>query len=74
MMFTKAKDIFFVRMNHKGNFFWHYIAVKKSKAPLFAKIKNKNVELKEYGKLLDSGWGFFPPKEIREKYPDIKIS
>ncbi len=71
---TDNNNVFFVRFHKEGAYFWHYISVAKNKLPLFNKIsKNQNIELKEFGEILDSGLGILPPAEVASKYPNIKL-
>ena len=69
-----SENVYFIRLMNRGAYFWHYVAVAKNKLPLFNKIsKNQNIELKEFGEILDSGLGILPPAEVSAKYPNIKL-
>lgn len=76
IFFSKSKDnnIFFIRLQKGQTFYWHYVAVAKSKIPLLDKLnKNSDIDLSEFGRILDSGWGLYPSADITAKYPEIKI-
>jgi hypothetical protein len=69
-----SNKIFFFRLKTEQTYYWHYIYINGIKEKLIEKInKGDNIDIAEYGKILDSGWGFNPPKEISNKYPDVKI-
>ena len=66
-------NIIFVRLEKKGVYAWHYVDVFKTKLPLIKNLEDKDVDIAEYGKILDSGWGYMPPQSIIDKYPSVKV-
>lgn len=57
---------------YNGKPTWHYVSVDKMKLPLFLRqAKTGNIDVAEYGKVLFSGWGKYPPENIRKKIEEI---
>ena len=54
----------------QGRAAWHYVLVDRAKLPIFLK-KHENpddmIDLRNYGKVLYSGWGENPPDDIKQK-------
>ena len=61
----KYKYVYLVRGEDRGWKAWHYVLVDKDKVDDFkAKIATGTINVAEYGKVLRSGWGKDPPKDI----------
>jgi tetratricopeptide (TPR) repeat protein len=62
-------DFFCVRGKDKGKPAWHYILIEDELK--YQEIKKqkpgKNIDVTDYGRILESGWGKNPPKNIVEK-------
>ena len=47
---------------------WHYVLVDEDKVEAFkSKISSGTIDVADYGKVLKSGWGENPPKDISRK-------
>ena len=47
---------------------WHYVLVDEDKVDTFeAKISSGNIDVTDYGNVLESGWGKDPPQDIVHK-------
>ncbi|CAK5098275.1 unnamed protein product [Meloidogyne enterolobii] len=68
-------NVYFVRIRNYSGYFsfitgsgpaWYYVLVDKDKKKEFLE-KTGEINVKKYGKVLYSGWGIFPPKDIKDK-------
>ena len=51
-----------------GRPYWHYLEVEKGKLEMFKmRLKKGDIELKDYGRIIFSGWGAEPPEAIKEQ-------
>lgn len=68
--YQSLNPVYFIRMMNEQTTFWHYAEIKKAKEPIFLKdYKSKeSISIKDYGNIIESGWGLHVPKEIQEKY------
>ena len=58
---------FILRGRDRGRDAYHYVEVKRHLKPLFLKkTKNGNVDVKDFGKVIKSGWGINPEDEVRQ--------
>ena len=68
----KKRRIYLVNGLEKDNEpAWYYLEVTPVKEPIFNKKRQDKMaflNLREYGKILDLGWGDNPPEDIRKKY------
>ena len=70
----KTRLVYLVRGKDGGSTAWHYVLVDKDKVEDFkAKIKSGSIDVADYGKVLYSGWGEDPPKDITRKV-DLRFS
>ena len=68
----KQKYVYLVRGKDRGREAWHYVLVDKDKLDDFkAKIATGTIDVAEYGKVLCSGFGKDPPKDI-ERMIDLQ--
>ena len=67
-----GKPVYLVRGKDRGWEAWHYVLVDKDKVDDFkAKIASGTIDVAEYGKVLRSGWGKDPPKDV-ERMIDLQ--
>ena len=60
--------VYLVRGKDKGKPAWHYVKVEKHLLGLFLKrAKEGNLDVADYGTVLESGWGNNPPEDTRKK-------
>ena len=60
--------VYTVRGKDRGRQAWHYVLVDKEKVEEFkAQVATGYIDVAEYGKVLHSGWGENPSKEIEEQ-------
>ncbi|MCE2926491.1 MAG: hypothetical protein LW823_02425 [Rickettsiales bacterium] len=66
-MFARKQDelVFLSKGTHEGRHTWHYLLVKKMKLPqLMEAVKQGQVDLAQYGRILFSGFGANPPADV----------
>ncbi len=64
---SKGDLVYLVRGKDAGKPAWHYVLIDKIKLPIFQQaLKTGNIDVSEYGKVLESGWGENPPKEVTD--------
>jgi len=61
------KNIYFARLKKGNDFYWHFLRVDKIKEKLLQKASGE-VDLKEFGEILDSGYGAIVPDAMKKKY------
>jgi len=71
----KGVLVYLVTASVKGKPAWHYIQVDEPKHKAFKKqMETGKLDLAEYGTILESGWGAYPPEPIvalmNEKYKE----
>ena len=60
--------VYLVRGKDRGFAAWHYVLVDEDKLDTFkAKIASGNIDVTDYGNVLESGWGEDPPQDIVHK-------
>lgn len=65
---SRSDMLYLVRGKADGIPCWHYILVDKQKLPMFKiRVKTNQIELADYGQILESGWGENPSEEIQAK-------
>lgn len=60
---SKGVLLYLVRATDQGKAAWYYVLVDKVKLPVFLakiKAKEKAMPLKEYGEIIERGWGENP--------------
>lgn len=63
-----SKRIYLVRGKDRGKPAWHYVLVEKLLFGLFLKrTRGGSLDVKDFGKVLESGWGVDPPVGTIEK-------
>ena len=66
--FCKAHIVYLVRGNNRGLAVWHYVWVDEDKVEAFkAKVKSGIIDVADCGKVLKSGWGQYPPKDVERE-------
>ena len=70
---AQSGEIYLSRGQFEGRKTWHYIMVDKMRLPLLLKhAKIREIDLRDYGKILFSGFGEEPPQElvsyVKQKY------
>ena len=69
-----AHLVYLVRGKDRGIAVWHFVLVDEDKVEAFkAKIDTGIIDVADYGKVLHSGWGNNPPKNIVRKV-DLRFS
>ncbi|MES2677174.1 MAG: hypothetical protein V4612_02520 [Pseudomonadota bacterium] len=71
MILEKIKlqnNVYFIRMKKGNNYYWHYVNVAKNKEPLLKNIQAQEINIADFGDILESGWGVSPSEEIKQKY------
>jgi len=59
--------VFLVRGKDGEKPAWHYVLVDNDKVEFFIEVsKTGSIDVKDYGKILDSGWGKDPPKSVKD--------
>ena len=71
-------QLFLTRGKDRGRPVWHYILVDEDKFEVYAAMFRNgatvpHINLVEYGKVLESGWGENPPEDIKEKIVNYYI-
>ena len=67
-----SERIYLVRGKDRGKPAWHYVLVKKALLPLFLRrTKGGNVNVADFGRVLKSGWGKYPPGDIRKSIGEM---
>ena len=67
---STAKRLFVVRGTDKGRPAWHYLLVVDDEDTITAfhkKIKEGSLDVANYGKIIESGWGQDPPNDFKEQ-------
>ena len=63
--------VFLVRGKNAGRPIWHYVLVDRLKFALFRQaLKQGQLDVVKYGKILCSGWGKNPPAETVKQVED----
>lgn len=65
-----ARYIVLVRGSKSGRRCWYYVLSNKVKMPVLLKkcaMKESNLDIEQFGKILKSGWGENPPQYIQDK-------
>jgi hypothetical protein len=63
-----GRGVFLVHGKSQGKELWHYVKVPHEKVADFkAAVHDGKLDVAQYGKVLFSGWGSEPPKEITDK-------
>ena len=60
----KQKYVYLARGKDRGREAWNYVLVDKDKVDKAEQVATGTIDVAEYGKVLDSGWGKDPPKDI----------
>ena len=64
----KSRLFYLVRGKDRGHPVWHYVLVDEEKLDNFkAKVVTGTIDIADYGRVLKSGWGKDPPKDIVRK-------
>ena len=72
-IFYKAHLVYLVHGKDRSFAAWHYILVDEDKVEDFkVKVNSGKIDVANYGKVLYSGWGKDPPKDIARKV-DLKF-
>ena len=65
---SNGEKVFLVTGNEDGKPAWYYVKVSKKKMPFYENaIKRGSLDLREYGQIIDAGWGKNPPEKIVKK-------
>lgn len=69
---SRADCIYLIRGNDStGRAAWYYLQVEKLKKKLFeTNAKKGQIQLTEYGKILTSGYGEYPPADVKKRMKD----
>ena len=63
-----GEKVFLVTGNENGRPAWYYVQVGRKKLPFYERaIKSGSLDLRDYGEILNAGWGAEPPKEVAEQ-------
>ena len=63
--FNAFPFVYLVRGKDRGKEAWHYVLIDKDKQESFkSQVASGNLDLSKYGKILYSGWGKDPPKDL----------
>ena len=74
-IFTGPRLVYLVRGKDRGRPAWHYVVVDEDRLEDFkTNIKSGTIDVADYGKVLHSGWGDDPPKDIVRKVDLIFLS
>lgn len=61
----RGEDIRFIRAYEKDGACWFYLKLDPDRrAEYELKIKTGNLNIRDYGKILESDWGDYPPREV----------
>jgi hypothetical protein len=64
--------LFLVQGKDGGQSAWHYVLVGRLKLVLFKqKLKNGELDVAQYGRILHSGWGEKPPAELAQEMKQV---
>ena len=67
-LFNKSRFVYLIRGKDRSKQAWHYVLVDEDKVEAFkSKISSGTIDVADYGKVLKSGWGENPPKDISRK-------
>ena len=67
-----SERIYLVRGKDRGEPAWHYVLVKKALLPLFLRRANGGrLDVADFGRVLESGWGKDPPEDIRKSIKEM---
>ncbi len=70
---NRLKNIYLLRGYSKGKKAWHLVMVDPIKMKFFLKTYHiTSIDVSEYGKVLCSGWGENPPKEVLLKIKNFE--
>ena len=71
---NKHHLVYIVRGKNKGFAAWHFVLVDEEKFVDFkTQVATSSIDLSKYGKILKSGWGKDPPKDMHRKM-DLRFS
>jgi hypothetical protein len=61
----RGEDLRFIRAYEKDGACWFYLKLLPEKrAEYELKIKTGNLNIRDYGKILESDWGSYPPRDV----------
>ena len=67
-----SERIYLVRGKDREKLAWHYVLVKKALLPLFLRRANGGrLDVADFGRVLESGWGKDPPEDIRKSIKEM---
>ena len=67
-----SERIYLVRGKNTGKPAWLYVLVKKALFPLFLRrTKGGSLDVADFGRVLESGWGKDPPEDIRKSIKEM---
>jgi hypothetical protein len=62
---NKTERVYLITGQAEGNPAWHYVQVDEPKHKAFLKaLETGDLDIADYGKVLESGWGAHPPEPI----------
>ena len=63
-----ASLVYLVRGKDRGKAAWHYVLVDEEKLNVFKeKMKSGNIDVADYGRIVQSGWGTDPPEDVSKQ-------
>ena len=66
----EGRRVYLVRGKDRGRPAWHYVLVvddEDTMRKFLEKVSSGQVDVADYGRVLHSGWGEYPPNDIRER-------
>ena len=71
-----ADLLYLVRGSDEGEPAWHFLMLEnRAKKALFLHdLNSKSINIKNYGKILASGWGESPPDNVTEEMKNNRLS
>lgn len=66
---SEPRSVFCIRGKDNGRPAWHYVLVdtRQKRFKLKDQTKGSNIDVKDYGRIVKSGWGEDPPKEVMKE-------
>jgi hypothetical protein len=69
---NNGEKVFLVTGNENGRSAWYYVQVARKRLPYYENaIKDGNLDLRDFGDILNAGWGEEPPEEVACKMKEL---